>query len=109
MEPGGILRISVPDIDKIVNIYSKNTAHFLPKGRSPWIGLIYGGQSSKYDFHKTGFNANWLQLLLESAGYIECKEYPHFPHFIEGLEDASLANQPFNEYVSLNMVAIKPL
>jgi predicted SAM-dependent methyltransferase len=109
LQPGGILRISVPDIDRIVKIYIKNMPHFERRGNTPWIGLIYGGQSTPYDFHKTGFNANWLGNLLEQAGFINPCEYPNSPHFIPGLIDASLANVPFNEYVSLNMMAEKPV
>jgi hypothetical protein len=82
--------------------------HFQTKGNSPWIGLIYGGQLDKYDYHKTGFNFCWLSHILESVGYIDIEEYPHFPHFIPNLVDASLANEPFKEYISLNIKARKP-
>jgi predicted SAM-dependent methyltransferase len=107
--PGGQLRISVPDIDRIVKIYSKNLKHFETPGNSPWIGLIYGGQSTPYDFHKTGYNACWLKHLLEKAGFENCEEYPHYPHFAGvNSSDASLANEPFGEYLSLNMIARRP-
>lgn len=108
LEPGGILRISVPDIDRIVRIYHKNFEHFHTKGHAPWTGLIYGGQSTPYDFHKTGFNACWLSYQLELCGYEKCEEYPHEPHFVPGTEDASIANAPFGEYFSLNMMARRP-
>ncbi len=109
LQPGGILRISVPDIDRIVRIYSKNFPHFETPGNSPWIGLIYGGQSTPYDFHKTGFNACWLKYLLEQCGFVNAEEYPHEPHFVPGAVDASVANATFGEYFSLNMVARRPL
>jgi hypothetical protein len=108
LQPGGCLRISVPDTDRIVKIYSNNWKHFQTPGNSPWIGLIYGGQSSPYDYHKTGFNFCWLKYLLESCGLSDCREYPHEPHFINGLQDGSLAKEPFGEYLSLNMFTIKP-
>jgi predicted SAM-dependent methyltransferase len=107
MAQGGELRISVPDLDRIVSIYSRNPKHFNTKGHTPWIGLIYGGQCDQYDFHKTGFNFCWLSKLLEDAGFINIEEYPHAPHFA-GIDDASLANQPFGEYISLNIKAYKP-
>lgn len=53
----------MPDIDRIVHINTNNTKHFETPGNSPWIGLIYGGQSTPYDFHKTTFNATWLRHL----------------------------------------------
>lgn len=108
LEPGGHLRISVPDIDRIVRIYDKNFAHFQKPGHTPWIGLLYGGQTTPYDFHKTGFNACWLRYLLEQVGFVDCAEYPHEPHFVPGTVDASLAFEPFGEFLSLNMIARRP-
>ena len=109
LQPGGQIRISVPDLDQIVSIYSRNMPHFLTKGHSPWVGLIYGGQSSPYDFHKTGFNFTWMNLLLENAGFMNIDRYPVTPHFIPGIVDASLAYEPFKEYISLNVTAFRPV
>ena len=108
LAPGGELRISVPDIDRIVKIYTKNWAHFQTPGHSPWIGLLYGGQGDPYDFHKTGFNFCWMKHLLEKIGFVDIQEYPHEPHFVPGVVDASLAHEPFGEFLSLNVVARKP-
>jgi hypothetical protein len=108
LKPGGTLRISVPDLDRIVKIYRKNWKHFQTPGNAPWTGLIYGGQLDAYDFHKTGFNLCWLKFLLEGAGFEAVRPYPHAPHFIPGLKDASLATEPFGEYLSLNVRARKP-
>jgi predicted SAM-dependent methyltransferase len=106
LRPGGELRISVPDMDRIVKIYSNHWDHFQTPGNSPWIGLIFGGQTDDYDFHKTGFNFCWLKYLLERNGFREIHEYPHEPHFL-GIRDASLAKEPFGEYLSLNVSARK--
>jgi len=106
LEPGGELRISVPDTDRIVKVYNKNWQHFQTPPNSPWIGLIYGGQNDKYDFHKTGFNFTYLKYLMEQAGFMHVSEYPHEPHWL-GIKDASLANEPFKEYISLNVSATK--
>ena len=108
LKPGGELRISVPDIDRIVKIYHDNWQHFQTTGNSPWIGLLYGGQGDPYDFHKTGFNFCWMRYLLEKIGYVEVAEYPHEPHFVPGVVDASLAKEPFGAFLSLNVVARKP-
>jgi predicted SAM-dependent methyltransferase len=108
LRPGGELRISVPDIDRIVKVYHKNWQHFQTRGNTPWIGLLYGGQTDPYDYHKTGFNFCWMHYLLEAAGFDEISEYPHQPHFIPGVRDASLASEPFGEFISLNIKARKP-
>lgn len=107
LEPGGEVRISVPDIDRIVRIYANNWQHFQMPENSPWIGLIYGGQTTPYDYHKTGFNFVWMRHLREAAGLVDVQEYPHEPHWL-GVRDASLAREPFGEYVSLNVLARKP-
>ncbi|MEW6600678.1 MAG: glycosyltransferase [Nitrospirota bacterium] len=109
LEPGGEIRISVPDIDRIVEIYSKNNKHFLTPPNTPWIGLIYGGQTDPYDFHKTGFNFTYLKYLMEQAGFTDIEEYPHEPHWLGISGDASMAREPFNAYISLNIKAAKPV
>ena len=108
LKPHGELRISVPDIDRIVKIYHENWQHFQTPGNSPWIGLLSGGQGDPYDFHKKGFNYCWMRHLLEGVGFVDIAEYPHAPHFIPGVVDASLAKEPFGEFLSLNVVARKP-
>lgn len=108
LAPGGELRVSVPDIDRIARIYVQNSQHFQTPGHSPWIGLLYGGQGDPYDFHKTGFNFCWMRHLLEGIGYTQIEEYPHEPHFVAGVVDASLAKEPFGKFLSLNVVARKP-
>lgn len=109
LKPGGILRISVPDIDRLVKIYMDNWQHFQTPGNSPWVGLIYGGQGVPYDFHKTGFNFCWLKFLMEKAGFHSIAEYPHEPHFAGGdIRDGSFAGlETFAQYVSLNILGYK--
>lgn len=109
LKPGGEIRISVPDIDRIVKIYVKNWAHFQTDGNSPWIGLLYGGQTDQYDFHKTGWNFCWLAHIMRGIGYVDMHEYPHEPHFLgSDFWDNSLAHEPFGEFLSLNLIARKP-
>jgi len=106
LQDGGEIRISVPDIDRIVKVYLNNWKHFQTPGNSPWIGLLYGGQGTQYDVHKTGFNFCWLKYLMEKEGYKDVQEYPHSPHWL-GIVDASLASAPFGVFLSLNVRAIK--
>jgi len=108
LQPGGEIRISVPDLDKITNIFQENINHFLTPGNQPWIALIYGGQKDQYDFHKTGFNFTYLKELLTKVGFFSIKEYGADAHFIDGIFDNSLAKEPFGKPISLNVVASKP-
>lgn len=107
LRPGGVLRISVPDLDRITAIYQANLQHFRKPGNLPWTGLIYGGQENPYDYHKNGFNFTSLKHQLEGLGFTAIEEYPHEPHFISGFADASLAKEPFGQFISLNLKATK--
>lgn len=107
LAPGGLLRLSVPDLDAITRIYQANIDHFQVPGHQPWIALIYGGQKDQYDFHKTGFNFCWMKHLLEEIGFVDVNRYENEPHFVEGVIDNSIAKS-FGEYISLNVVAVKP-
>jgi hypothetical protein len=69
LKPGGVMHISVPDIDRIMRIDQINSVHFKTKGHSSLIGLIYGGQLTPYVNHKTGFNACCLTYLPEQYGF----------------------------------------
>jgi SAM-dependent methyltransferase len=110
LAPGGTIRVSVPDIDRIVKIYVKNWDHFQKDGHSPWVGLLYGGQTDQYDYHKTGWNFCWMAHIMRGIGYVDCQEYPHQPHFLGAdFWDNSLAHEPFGEFLSLNMLAKKPV
>jgi predicted SAM-dependent methyltransferase len=108
LRPGGEIRISVPDLDAITKIYQDNIDHFQVPGHQPWIALIYGGQKDEYDFHKTGFNFCWLKYVLDGIGFEDTRRYQNEPHFIEDVIDNSTAKS-FGEYISLNVVARKPL
>lgn len=108
LEEGGELRISVPDLDKITSIYTKNIEYFRKRGTAPWIGPIYGGQTTKYDFHKTGFNLSWMTYLLEETGFRKVEEYDAEKFCKkEKISDSSLYKKPFGEFISLNVVATK--
>ena len=48
-----------------------------------------------------------MQHLLDGIGFQDIMEYPHEPHFIPGVVDASLAKEPFGEFFSLNVVCKK--
>lgn len=106
LKPGGEVRISVPDIDRIVRVYVDNWKHFQTSGNSPWVGLLYGGQGNPYDYHKTGFNFCWMRYLMEKEGYRGIEEYPHEPHWLS-IVDSSLASAPFGVYLSLNVRAVR--
>jgi predicted SAM-dependent methyltransferase len=103
LRPGGRLRISVPDLNKICSLYVKNIDWFYPPN-NPWIGLLWGGQKDIYDYHKTGFNYPYLEWLLTKTNFTDVKEV--YSNDDLGIVDASQNRLPFGE-ISLNVEAIK--
>jgi predicted SAM-dependent methyltransferase len=64
LRPGGTLRLSVPDFDRLLSIYraSSNDLNAI-------LGILMGGQDSRYNFHKTAFNRAYLENLLRETGF----------------------------------------
>lgn len=67
---GGILRLSVPDFDLLINIYEDNNQDIeliLPP--------LLGGQDYKHNFHMVAFNQGYLTKLLQKAGFSTVQEW----------------------------------
>ena len=104
MKPGALLRVCVPDVDKIFLTYVENIKRFSPP-HNLWLGYIYGRKKDEFDFHRTGFNYSWMEYLLEEAGFANIERYD--PEEIHGIRDASFAEEPFGVNVSLNVRDIR--
>ena len=63
LKSNGILRISIPDIDKILKAYEETKNLNLLKN------AIMGGQNTDLDFHKSIYNFEELKNVLISSGY----------------------------------------
>lgn len=108
LSTNGEIRISVPDFEKIAALYTANREEFRKKDSLSWLGVVYGGQTDSYDFHKTGYTPTWLRQLLTEAGFKEIEEYDAEIFLAPyGVRDSSLYRKDFGDYISLNMVARK--
>ena len=103
LSPGGVLRTSVPDLDRICRLYVDHIDWFTPP-HNPWLGIFYGGQVNDYDFHKGGFNFRYLEGLLRASGFESVTEVEPTEAF--GVRDGSFSNRPFGP-VSLTVTATK--
>jgi predicted SAM-dependent methyltransferase len=104
----GILKISVPDIEKVMLIYKSGT-----KLRSLW-GLLYGGQTYEKNFHYVGFDFETLKEDLEKIGFTDIRlwDWRKTPH--SHIDDFSQCYLPHMDkdngtLMSLNIMATKKL
>ena len=108
LKVNGVLRISVPDIVKILTAarmkdWSDDEIELLQ-------GVIGGGQDHRYNYHKAFFWAEYLKRKLERANFRNIEKYPLRPHFTnQDIFDASncAGFEPFGMGLSLNMKAEK--
>jgi len=85
LQPGGIIKLAVPDFDiirKCDNVM--------------WPLYLMGGQTDEDDYHKSVFTKDLLEALLTDVGFVDIKEWES--------EEKDAASLP----VSLNLQATKP-
>jgi len=106
LKNGGILRLSVPDFDKLLDIYFLENRNIISI-----IGPLMGGQDNIYNYHKAVFNEKYLIELLKVVGFKNIRHWtPNEVHLIKRVEDWSTKLYEFNSkkhYISLNLEAIK--
>ncbi len=105
LKEGGILRLSVPDFDELINIYSSEERDI-----QAIIMPLMGGQDYAYNFHKTAFNEKYLAELLLSVGFKEVGKWD--PEKVELHAFDDWASRPIDikgrKYpISLNIEAVK--
>ncbi|HUV49876.1 MAG TPA: tetratricopeptide repeat protein [Anaerolineae bacterium] len=80
LQPGGKLYISVPDMDKLANLFLMKDKLNLQE-RFHVMRMMFGGQTSAYDYHKVGFNREILETFLIKAGFINLRVVDDFGIF----------------------------
>lgn len=106
LKPGGVIRIAVPDFEAIVQEYINNN------DLSRYLGLLYGGQTYKYNFHYVTFDFKLLKGMLEAAGFNDVQRYDWKSFLPESYDDYSRAYIPHMDFengrlMSLNVIAHK--
>ena len=106
LSSNGVLRISVPNFESIVEYYRE------AKDLSKLQGLLYGGQTYDYNFHHIAFDLKLLSFFLEAAGYRNIEHYNWKDFLPEDYDDYSRAYLPHMDFengklMSLNIKCIK--
>lgn len=105
LKPGGILRLSVPDFDTIVEIY-KDSANNISEILPP----LLGGQNYKYNFHYSAFNGKYLTSILKKNGFEDIKYWSYDEDEFSKFNDWANKQMTLNNkdyQISLNIQAKK--
>lgn len=105
LRPGGVLRLSVPDFDLLLEIYRESGRNVLVIERA-----LMGGQNYAFNFHYSVFNRERLGSELLRAGFTEVRpwnpaEVDH--HDFEDWASRSLTWRDREFPVSLNLEGVK--
>ncbi len=105
LKPGGLLRISVPDLEKILDIYFANNKSI----DAIWKPLM-GGQEYKENSHYSVFNEEFLKNKLLECGFVNPRAWEPLEVSNHNFTDWSSALLKINEKlfpISLNIEANK--
>ena len=106
LKPAGLLRLSVPDFEKLIEVYLKYEDLKLI------IGPLYGRQDHELNIHYTTFDYPSLCVLLQEAGFKNVRWYNWKETEHSHIDDYSQAYIPHMDkengiLISLNLEAIK--
>lgn len=105
LKPGGILRISVPDLDKIIHIYQR-----CGRDLRTVAPALMGGQDYPYNFHYSVYNAAFLTDLLQRGGFPEVRAWDPSTASYHGFKDwasGTIAHAQGEDPISLNLEGVK--
>jgi SAM-dependent methyltransferase len=105
LKRGAVLRLSVPDFDKLVEIYQLHN-------HDPDVILnqLMGGQDNRYNFHLTALNNVNLSKLLLSVGFTNVRGWLPGTDDLTTFDDFSIYKKEIaGKYyeISLNIEAVK--
>ncbi len=106
LQPGGVLRLAVPDFEAMCNLYKNG--YSLEK----FLGPLYGKWNDPPIYHKTAYDFRSLSRLLKRVGFKGIKRYDWRDTDHAGHDDHSQAYMPHMDkkhgtLVSLNVEAVK--
>lgn len=77
LRDNGRLELSCPDIARVTQIYSqtRNLNHRIATV-DVLKSVLYGGQTHKFDFHRSGYDFTLLTETLKEAGFLDIRRLP---------------------------------
>jgi predicted SAM-dependent methyltransferase len=103
LAPGGVLRLSVPDIDILAHLLLQRQTLSVME-RFQVMRMIFGGHSHEHDHHRVGLNQDFLSAFLDRAGFTPLQRVARHALF-DDTSETVFAGTP----ISLNVNAFKPV
>ncbi len=99
LKPGGVLRISVPDVDHLINAYKANNDDL------ELVKMAFmGGQDYEYNFHKSIYNNTLLSKLFIKCGFENPEKWSTIDDF--GVDLGDWSNKNFDTPAGLFPVSL---
>ena len=105
LKQGGVLRLSVPDFDKILHIYESSARDI-----NSIHGPLMGSEDHKYNMHYSVFNYRYLADKLREVGFREVRQWDPYRvtnHNFKDWANSGIVWERKAFAVSLNLEAIK--
>ena len=100
LKPGGILCVSVPDMERLCHLYL--TPRLAPEMRFHVMRMVFGGHVDDYDYHLTGLDESYLHGHLQQAGFSAIQRVQSFNLF-KDTSELQFLGMP----ISLNVMATR--
>ncbi len=101
LQPGGVLHLSVPDIDTLAHLLLQRQKLDVNQ-RWQVMRMIFGGHVDAHDYHLVGLNQEFLAGFLQAAGFATVQRVGRHGLFAD-TSDMVVAGVP----ISLNVNALK--
>lgn len=105
LKEGGILRLSVPDLDKLIEVYNVSG-----KDINAISHQLMGGQDHRYNIHYSVFNNKRLSELLKEVGFQKVVSWDPDNCQYHNFKDRASRKMKVNGkecMISLNLEAVK--
>lgn len=103
LAPGGVLRLSVPDLDTLARLFLRRDLLDVNQ-RYQVMRMIFGGHVDAHDYHLVGLNEEFLAGFMVAAGFERLQRVTRHGLFRDTSEMV-VAGTP----ISLNLTGVKPL
>jgi predicted SAM-dependent methyltransferase len=102
LRPGGMLCVSVPDLEVLCELFL-DRERLSVNERFTVMLMMFGGHVDPFDRHELGFDEQFLAHFLRSAGFVDVRRVPSLQRFQDTSEQEFKGRR-----ISLNVMAEKP-